>query len=615
MEQPVQPPPALNQQVTLSQESIRDTFERVYRDFDRHIQTITEHRAIRKNQVNIKQLRENKQLQPDETYVAVRVIDENIARDMPTYLAYIKQSTRLAIFRRRDGAVDQRLGALEDWFTAGLSYADPAWEIDYIKWIDGALCHGRDYVEVVYDVAKPAYVAVNHVGADRLIYDLNFDDIQQSPLVARGYRLGPVELRRFKDTGLFNSQATDALLTYIDQTKRGQSADAYDAPTAHKIYVKLGGTVYFCWYSNVIKQFLTEPKPFFNGIYERREVVEPVLDPQTFSLSETTRTEIVPANEQLYPFVPLHRKITEDANQYAATGHAHDSYYLQEAATTMMTSLINGSINASKTMWAPDSANGLEGSNPRQINFQIERNAIWAQPMRSFSPPYPDPMLINTLQFLETRNGIATNQTAFAVANRKDSRKTATELSLAQSQTSQVNSVQVLHLSIAVRDVAMRAWAIVRSAVLANNLVLPPHIDRDLFDYEYTLASAGDVDYVQRNQLIANMQQDWPILSGTPIGPLLLEDYIKARYPSDAPRYIAALRQQQQDTNLIQGLATVLQELATDENGQLTAEAQANAQSLQQLQQLVVQRLAQPGGMGNVAPPSGNAGAPAQPVA
>lgn len=598
---------------TLSKEDLQILFQRVHSDFDRQRQAINENRAIRRNQVNIKEMRERKLLQADETYVAVRVIDENIMRDMPTYLAYVKQSTRIAIFRRADGSIDPRLSSLEDWFTTLLTYSDPAWEIDYVKWIDGALCHGEDFVEVVYDVTKPGHVAVNHVGADRLLYDLSFDDIQQSPLVARGYRLGPVELLRYKAAGLFNATATDALLAHVHNS-RSSALNAGDlVPTLYKVYTKVGGQVYFFWYSPLISQFLTDPAPFFNGIHTARQEVTFAPGGEGSLFEPVTQTVFDTTTETVYPFVPLRRKITEDNNKFNIAGHAHDSYYLQEATTALVSSLVNGTIAASKTMWAPDDSTGLEGSSTKQIAFEVVRNSIWSRPMKSFSPPYPDPSLINTVQFLETRNSIATNQTAFGVSNRKDSRKTATELTMAQQQNSQVNSVQVLHLSMAIRAVAMRAWAIIQSEVAANALVIPEHLARDLFDYQYTLSSAGDVDYIQRMQLISNMQQDWPILSTTAIGPLLLIDYIKARYPADAARYVKALEQQQQqqqqaqqDTSLIQGLAAVVKELSTDESGQLTPEASASANELGALQQQVQARLAQSGGIPAMAAQPGN---------
>lgn len=595
---------------TLNKEELSALFNRVHSRFLEYIEVFKENREVRRNRVNVKEMRENGVLQADQTYVAVRVIDENIMRDMPTYLAYLKQSTRIAIFKPADGSIGYNVSALEDWFTTQLCYSYPtAWEEDYIRWVDGALCHGRDYVEVVYDITRPGHVAVNHCGADRLIYDLTYDDIEQSPIVARGYCLSPMEVNESIKSKIFIESAGNNLLSRMtNNAGNGGATQQPAAINAYKVFTKVDKVVYFFWYSIDTKEFLTEPAPFFNGIQQKKTRTVQAVDPTTFSIIPQEEEYVERIPEQVYPFVALHKRITEDRDQRNSAGHAGDSYYLQEAATTMTTAMVNGTISAATPMWAPDNGNSnLGDTSVRQLqNFQVKRNAVWAQPMKVFTPPPPDPSVFNALQYLEARNGMATNNLAFAVANRKDSRKTATELSMAQNETSQVNSVQVLHLSIAVRQLCTRAWAIIQSEVLMKNIVPPAHIDPAMFALRYTILSAGDVDYVQRMQLIANMQQDWPILSQTPVGPLLLKDYLKARYPNDAHRYIAALDQQQQDTNLIQGLASVVQELATDDMGNPTQEALQNAQELQQLQQLVSARLGT-GQVGGMAQPSGNA--------
>jgi hypothetical protein len=419
-----------------------------------------------------------------------------------------------------------------------------------------------------------------------------------------------MEINESIKRGIFNAQAGANLLSRM--TNYSGTSGVSHVPTsinAYKIYTKINQAVYFFWYAIETKEFLTEPAAFFNGLQRKETTVEMQMDPTTFSMIPTERETVVQVPEQVYPFVPLHKRITEDRDQRHARGHASDSYYLQEAATTITSALVNGTIAASNTMWAPsgDGAQLGDTSVKQLQNFKIKRNAVWAQPMSAFTPPYPDPMSVNVLQFLQTQDAMATNQIAFATANKKDSRKTATELQMAQQTNSQVNSVQVLHLSIAIRQLCLRAWGIIQSEVMLDNIKVPAHLPRELFAVSYTLLSAGDVDYVQRMQLIANMQQDLPALQGTPIYPLLLRDYLKARYPNDAPRYLAAMDQQNQDTNLIQGLATVVQELATDEDGNPTQEAIDNGQQLQQLMQLVAARLGQTGGMANMAQPPGNA--------
>ena len=589
--------------------TVQAEFNRIVSTFKVFVDEVSENRKIRRASMNVAALRESKKLAEHETLVQVRVIDENVERDKPTYVAYLKQSARFAIFIKRDGSQDLRIPALESWFKTMMCYDDPPWEYDYIRLIDGALTHGLDYMEVVYDPTKPGHVATNHIGIDRLIYDLDFDDIQQSPQVARGYRLGVVEITKFRDEGLFKRAESDQLLTHVRQTST-TSAEYNDIlePTVYKIYIKHNGVVYFVWYSRVTQQFLTDIMPFYNGIKRRIETMEMSLDPATFSMVPQPRVSFQDAQEQVYPFVLLRKKVTEDPSLRQVKGHAHDSYYLQESATALTSALINGTSTATTTMWAPDGDAGLEGSTVKQTDFVIKRNAVWNRPMRPFNPPYPDPSLIATLQHLESRNAVATNNQAFAVQNRKDSRKTAQELKMAEATTSQVNSVQVLHLSVCIREIARRAFLIMQSEVAANNLVLPETLAPELFSAEYIITSAGDIDYVERMEVIQSLQQDWPILSGTALAPLILEDYIRYRYPMFADRYIAAIKSGNKDTSLIQGLSQLVQELALDDQGQLVPDAQPHKNELAQLSQLVAQRLAQP--MGGMAAPPANAAAP-----
>lgn len=593
-------------------DAIRDEFNRINERFGSFVKDINDNRDLRRASTDVKALREAKKLAKHETLVQVRVIDENVERDKPTYIAYLKQSARFAIFTPRDGSVDPRTPALEAWFKTMICYDTPPWEYDFIMLIDGALTHGVDYIEVVYDPSKPGHVANNHVGVDRLIFDLDYDDIQQSPQVARGYRMSVIEIEGFRDRGLFKTAEADALIAHIKQASGSKYLTADSAPTLHKIYVKAGGAVYFIWYSSVTQTFLTELMPFYNGLNQAKEEQTMVQDPATFSMVPQKQVVIKPVQETVYPFVALRKKVTENKSLRKVTGHAHDSYYLQEAATSLTSSLINGTTMATNTMWSPDSDAGLEGSTVKQTEFVIQMNGVWNRKMTAFNPPYPDPSLIQTLQHLETRNAVATNNQAFAVQNRKDARKTAQELKMADAATSQVNSVQVLHLSICIREIAQRAFLIMQSEVRQNNLQLPPDLSPELFERLYTITSAGDTDYVERMEMIQKMQADLPMLGNTAMGPLLMEDYIRAQYPAQAERYIAALNQAKAqanaDTQLIQGLSQLVQELAVDDQGQMVDDAVPYKDELAKLSQLVAQRLAQP--VGGMAPAPANSAPP-----
>jgi hypothetical protein len=254
-------------------------------------------------------------------------------------------------------------------------------------------------------------------------------------------------------------------------------------------------------------------------------------------------------------------------------------------------------------MWAPDGAN-LDGVAPAQLQFKIKNNAIWKTPMRAFTAPWPDPMIFKGIESVIQQNAMETNQVAWAVNNRKDSRKTATEIEAAQQQQGMLTGTSALVFSIFLRDVLTMAWPIVQSAAKKGTIkflieVSDPAEKEAILSTQYEVKPAGDIDFVEKQQRIANIQQDLPLFQGQPIGQEMLKEYIRLRYPEKYDAWSKVLTQGN-DTQLIQGLAQALQATVTDEaTGQLKPEFQPEAQSLQQLQQAVEQRLAQTPQNGN----------------
>src|SRR5436190_16632285 len=78
-------------------------------------------RAERYVDMDIESLRQSKDIQEDETFIPNRVIDTNIMRETPEFMAFLKQSNRLAIFRciSRPGT---QVDNIETDFTKGLTY-------------------------------------------------------------------------------------------------------------------------------------------------------------------------------------------------------------------------------------------------------------------------------------------------------------------------------------------------------------------------------------------------------------------------------------------------------------------------------------------------------------
>src|SRR6185369_17654921 len=98
-------------------------------------------RKMRKIDVDLTQLQKEGLLKQDETFIPIRVIDSTIRREQPSFVSFLTQSRRLAIFECVDDpTVDTSL--VEGAFTKGMSYS--GWQRPIYKCLDGAQTHGWD---------------------------------------------------------------------------------------------------------------------------------------------------------------------------------------------------------------------------------------------------------------------------------------------------------------------------------------------------------------------------------------------------------------------------------------------------------------------------------------
>jgi len=355
---------------------------------------------------------------------------------------------------------------------------------------------------------------------------------------------------------------------------------------------------------------------FWNGIKSKKETIE--IDPAT--MLPVSRTEWVREPEKEYPYHILPYKVTEDQAIAQTQGRGEMDLHIQEASCSTWSAFVNQCWESSRVMWSPsqpDPTNG--GTAPKQLSVIIKKGAIWDRPMTAFTPPPPNPMVPKALEMLATQNADNINQTAWTVNNRQDSRKTAREIDSAEKQQSQISSTQVVVLSVSLQSVFNADWRIIQSQALQGNI---PFLSRGkdettglyvndeaTLSVTFQLYPAGDVDYVERMEQTAMMQQDWPVIQQTGARDIFMEEYLRVRYPKTADRYIAAIKAGDQKTQLIQSMGTLLKTAVTDETGNLRPEWQPHAQELASLEQAAQQLInpAQPNGNTNEQPVSGQA--------
>jgi len=532
------------------------------------IQQVKDNREARKMRVDVEILRQKQTIRAGDTYIGVRTIDNNITKDVPPYIAYLKQSRRLAIFQPEDMRTSPEVPEqLEKEFTRVMTYDQ--WEFDYIRWIDGAELNGFDWVAVMYDPDKPGKCSVDHIGCENLIYDLGVENIQDSRMVLRRHKLTVSILQDLAERYGFNPEVVKKIEEKLkDRANTSDTNNSQDqAPTyIYCAMFKEEGTVQCGWHApEGDAKWLRDPEPFWNGIEEspgmvaQEGVAMPTLVPQP----------PVKTPEVVYPYYLLQYRVTEEHTLCESQGRAEMDLHIQEAQCSLWSTFVNQARRSGITIWNPkDKMTEVAGTSPKQLSIPLKDGAIWDRPMEAFNPPAPDPMLPRALEMLTTQAADNINKPSWTVNNRKDSRKTATEIQAASQENTQINSVSVVMFSVAMRCVLNAAWRIVQSQALKGAMMFLPDADgknqTNIIAARYIIKAAGDTDYIERQEVVTKMQQDWPVFQNTPMAQMFLEEYVKSRYPGLADRFVAQLRMQDPKSQAIMQLSEALSRAVVD---------------------------------------------------
>ena len=562
-------------------------------------------RRLRDINVNLIDLRNRGVIKPYETLIPVRTIDTNIRTELPAMIAYLKQSRRIAVFRCVTNP-DIICDKIEDEFTRVFTYK--SWELAFFKVLDGSATHGWDAVEICYDKNKPGRFSVDYVGHDRLYFPLGAIELQASEFVLRRYDLSKLQLEDFVARYNFNKDAVERLV----QTKI-QNGDTDPLLTVYKRFFKYDGVVYISWMSLESDQWLREPEKFSYGLQRQVEDIveetvmiqqpDPITGQPVMQSSKQPKviTKWVDVDEVSYPFEILPYYETEQPKLFDRKGRCYMDEYKQEAQTAVWSAFINAVNRAHCVFSSPK--NPVSGGAPKQLETVLLNDSVMSEPMEFWSPPWPNPMVLQALESLETRNQIETANVAFAVDNRQDSRKTAKEVESSEQQTALLNSVKVTLLSIFLRSVCERCWRILRYYAQREIVVFVPIPnpqggivnDPNTWTQQYDLYAAGDVDVIKRNEKLQRMMQSWPVIQNTPAAQIFLIDFIKTAFPDDADRYVAAIEQGDQKKQLIMSLGHLLKAAVTDpKTGQLEPQFASMEGQLAQLNQQAAQVLQQP---------------------
>ena len=586
----------------------RRELDAIRKDWEAELQETERRRRIRKIEIDMETLRANGRLKADEVLVGVRVIDENIKKEQPIFVNYLTQSRRLAVFDCRSNPTIEGIEILETEFTKGLSYDGMLKNL--FKTIDGAQCHGWDSVEITYDPSKPLRCGIEHIGHENLLFATDSKDIQACHCILRRFKISTSQLDGFVRKHGFNKDVADV----IKESQKNKTSNVPKNVEVYKVFIKYEDIVYVGWCSldANVNEWLKSPTPLSLGRVRPAQrtvmVDKQVVVPDTMTGMPTTITIQKPEVQTYYEDevesqYPIKIYVYSESEEQTITeqkGRVFFDLPWQEAQIALRSMFINGAMRASNVYGSPVNKSDT-GGQPKKMDLSLEHGCFYDQPMQFWGTQYPDPNILRAADALDVRKAAELGQTASAVINREDSRKTATELNKASEEQGKLNSVSVLLFSGFMRGVLGVAWYIVQNQALYGEgvIVAPFEVvtpngaqvinNPQLISQIYDVKPAGDIDVVRRAERLEKRWMLLPVVEkiGGEVAFEFVRDLFREMLPEDAQKYINLLGQQLQQQQIINALASMLKEAVTDEAGNLKPEFQQFAPQFAQMQQML----------------------------
>jgi len=559
------PPEELFPEADLSNfNSVKPRLDKLISDWEPERTATITRREVRNIDVSVEALKTSGELDETDTFVPIRVIDTNIRREQPPFIAFLKQSKRLASFTDIKEP-SRNTTDLENEFTRVLTYIK--WETPHFKCLDGAQTHGWAAIEVVFDVDKPGHVSFDYIAHEDLIFPLECEEFQANEIVLRRFSISILKLKSYVREFSFDP----VQVKLIVENKKDLRAD--ENIVIYKCFYKKDGVVYVGWFSKELgcTDWLKKPDLLFLGISEQVEVpAPPAIDPLTGTLvPQPLTTEWQDSPISIYPIFLLPYTETEQKKIVDFKGRVFLDKHKQEAMTTGWSSFLSAQNLAAGVLASLDRES--TGGAAKLESVKVQHGKVINEKVNFFHTNFPDPSMLLALQALDTQNSQETGQVAFAVKNRQDSRKTATEVQASKETTSELGSVQVTLYSTHIREIASLAWKIIQSQALQEKIVFlfKSQVDpmtgmetgtNDLTQIakEYDLRAAGDTDVIRRAELLEEYQAILPLLQGTPIYEDVLAEIVKLTL-SDKGTILAEKLKAGDPANIIAGLLKVLQ--------------------------------------------------------
>lgn len=537
---------------------------------DDNVSKLSAMRKLRYSEIDIEAEREKGRIQPDEIYVPQHIIDTNIRQEQAPYVQYIVQPLRSVICSDNvDPTID--LALLEQDLTKKLRYK--GWELPMFANIDAFQMNGRSVMEVVQDLRNPGGIGREMVSYADFAFINDTRNLQNAEMVCRSYYFTRTQLVALK-TPKPGAQPDDMWdPVQIDKILETEPSDTNINPDDYteekdrslyrvqKVMFRVRGVVNVGWVCiGRNDDWARKPRPLFLG---RRQLLQ---ENKIQMIARSITGGLPPSKEQYeteYPYFLFPYLITENDTIDQLKGRVYLDQDAQEATSSLLSSTLTQARRAAGAYFSKESTDPNDDVLIDK-NVYFEQNCLINANVKMFSVPAPDPGIFGAIQMLATSKQAETSQVAFAVNNRKDSRKTKKELDLAEQSQQQLSTIQVVLFSNALTDMYTYECTIIKSRVLSGVIQVDKQV-QPLYQREYTIKPSGDTDVVEKEQMIQAMEGAWPVIQTTAAAPLFLADMLEKLFPANAAKYIKALQdgmnnqQQQQAQQMQQAFGQLIQ--------------------------------------------------------
>lgn len=521
----------------------------------------------------------------NETFIGRRVIAGNIKRELPVFIQYLRGSYRHITAISNEVALPD-LNLIEAEFTRSARTKD--WLPTHIKSIMAMELHGRGILMVVPSTTNNLDTDVVYVPTPDFIFPINIRDLQQAPMLGIRYNISETAFKKWgKQYGWDPKKVQSVLEAQATPERVNLNFEVFFV-----MFKDENEVVKQFWYVDKPSQVLAPPQPLFTGKM-RAETHAAWVDaslagpqPQLPGMPPPAPTW-APVPSDMYPIFPLFYDITENPVIVELKGRAHADMHDQEALTMGWTSFINAHVRASELYMAKDQSAVIENAETTQTNVIIKPGVVTKEKINFYTPPAPAATAIAALQALSTENAAQAGQTAFAVQNREDSRKTATELNAAQQATQQNQTVPLTMFSIGYAALLAFRWDVVVNNINVgfNTKFLAKAPDLRMRLSTVEIQPAGEVDFVARQEKLTKYTNYYQMYAQTPAGPYFLRKILELAFPDEFTQIEPLL----QDNSMAIGqmLLAVLQNLPPAALAPLTPDMRGQIQQLIQTAQQV----------------------------